>query len=823
MIKTLNICLKDVKKLSTLILYLPFLSIIPQANAEDRTWSRIGPEGAIINQLVINPSQANTLYAATQSSSFYSSSNEYILKSLNGGDSWVTLPWQGKALSTNAILAKRTHQKYSAYFYTPPSQGRTLAVDANNANIAFTSLSGFLLKTSDSGMNWRPVGRDIDLDSSSFFLMNTQGNPSFNALTSPNNEIANSEDGGEHWQLSKQSMNTTVQQTIAPSSRFPEGESTIQLLNAAPDNNTVLYGYTTLRHRSALAAAPALLYKSIDKGENWLNITPAGYQYLGAQLVFDPDNSDILFSIFAKSEDDSFANTVGEDLVMRSEDGGTSWLALSTPATDTTNYDVLQVYLDPSDKNTLYANIKAVTENSFEATKAIAKSIDLGKSWEIIDTSPFIPGSIVIDPVNNNKLLMAGKQGILRSDDGGQNWALSNTGIQHIGGKLSVANDNRLVMYLAANDLSSVIDRRDATGFYYKSIDGGQQWNTFNTSAIVTGFCHEFKINPQDNQDIFCLSDANIYQSLDGGEQWALLKKSASRQLIRAQDGLSIYLSDSTGTSKSEDNGKSWEVISNINEGKLSVHPQNQAILYYVLDDQLYSSTDSGANWQTLETPDNIAFNHLVIHPLNPEVMALYGTYAYLSTQDGGNSWRIVLETFNNGDTQVNSFPAEFNFISQLVLHPTDLNSIFIKTNTGIYASSDSGLHWQLRNSGIESNITNSYTGVNLLTSSTDVFVDTASGIFKLSDKVNFTTLSDCIFSWVEQESPGLFAPSSPGAGLWNGYIFRYYRETNSFLGILHQQEIHQFQPDVSVNIIPQGSIASYQSQSGCAGDTAQN
>lgn len=679
----------EITKLSTAILWISLLSVTAHANEESRIWSRIGPEGADISQLVISPSHPNTLYAATKPSSYYSSSHDYLLKSLNGGDSWITLPWQGKALSTESIVANRTHQQYSSYIDKSPQKDQTLVIDLIDPDTVFTSLSGFLLKTSDGGVNWHSVGADINLDSASFFIANPLISSPLHTLTSPDNQIASSNDSGEHWKLSNNRIKTTAQQTIKPSRKYPDGESSVQLLTIDPKNSAILYGYSTLRNIGALANASVLLYKSVD-GENWHNITPSGYQYLGGKLVFDPDNSNTLFSIFAKTEADSFVSTADEDVIMRSDNGGTSWQALSVPSEDSITYDVTQVYLDFSDKNTLYANIKPRDEDSIVDIKAIAKSVDSGESWEIIDISPYFPGNLAIDPSNNQKLLMTSKQGVLRSGDGGQNWVLSNKGIQHIGGKLSVSTDNDLVMYLAGNDRGgAVVDSRMTAGFYYKSIDGGQHWDAMTQTGILKGYCREFKINPKDNQDIFCITDENIYQSIDGGEQWTLLKKSASRQLVRAQDGQSIYLSDSTGTSVSKDNGKSWKLLSTINEGELSINPENQAILYYVLDNQLYSSIDSGEHWLMQETPDKIAFNHLVIHPLNPDLMVLYGYYGYLLSNDGGTTWQTVLETFNNGNPEISSFPAEFNFISQLVFNPTKINSLFIKTSTGIYEPSN--------------------------------------------------------------------------------------------------------------------------------------
>ncbi|MEE9337855.1 MAG: hypothetical protein V3U87_07220 [Methylococcaceae bacterium] len=421
MINKHNLSLMDLARLSTAILSMTLLNVTAFANEETRIWSRIGPEGADISQLLISSSHPNTLYAATTPSSYYSSSHDYLLKSLNGGDSWVTLPWQGKALSTELIVANRTHQHYSSYIYNSPRKDHTLALDLLDPDTVFTSLSGFLLKTNDGGINWRPVGADINLDSASFFKANPLIIPSLITLTSPDNEIASSEDSGEHWVLSNNKIKTTAQQTIMPSRRYPDGESSVQLLTIDPKNSAILYGYSTLRNIGALANAPVLLYKSVDQGENWQNITPLGYQYLGEKLVFDPDNSNVLFSIFAKIEADSFVSMINEDIVMRSDNGGTGWQALSVPSKGSTTYSVTQVYLDSSDKNILYANIKPAGEDSVVDIKAIAKSVNSGESWEIIDISPYFPGNLVINPNNNQKLLMTSKQGILRSDNGGQN------------------------------------------------------------------------------------------------------------------------------------------------------------------------------------------------------------------------------------------------------------------------------------------------------------------------------------------------------------------------------------------------------------------
>lgn len=819
MIKKHSYYLIGVKHLAFALLCMPLLSFSTQAvDAPPRIWSRVGPEGADINQLVISPSHPNTLYAATNPSSYYSSSNNFILKSLNGGDSWVTLPWQGKTFGAEPIVSNRTHQFYSSDYFKSPWQSRSLAVDSNNPDIVFTSLSGFLLKTSDSGMSWRPIGADISLNATSFFIINPSTTSSLNALVSSGNKIVSSDDGGEHWALSNQHIQTQLQQpTLEPARSYPAGESTIHLLRVDPENKAVLYGYTTVRHRGALAPEPVLLYKSNDSGKSWLNITPSGYRYLGSDLVFSPDNSQLVFSVFAKLKQDSFIDKVDKDVVMKSDNGGGTWQALGIPSKNTTKYGVSYVYVDSVDKNTLYANISPDKDALPKDKQVIAKSIDLGQSWNVIDLSPYFPGTLVIDPKNNKKLLMTSKQGILRSNDGGLKWNLSNQGIQHIGGKLSVAQDNSQVMYLTGNDPGSIVDSDVKRGFYYKTVNGGKDWNTFNIpNTVVTGYCHEFKINPKDNQDIFCLTNENIYQSRDGGKQWTFLKKSTSRQLVRANDGLSIYLSDTTGTSASVDNGRSWQAISTIYEGELTLHPQNQATLYYVLDGQLYLSTDSGKKWLKQETPNNISFNHLLIHPLNSKVMALYGTYGYALTDDGGNSWRTVLETLNNGNAEINSFPAEFNFISQLVLHPADPDSVFVKTNTGIYQSSDQGKQWVKRDSGIESYISSSYIDLDLLTSSKDVYLESSSGIFKLTDKVNTAAISECIFGWAEKEKANLYAPAPVKSQRWNGYTFRYYSKTKSYLGIFHEQEIHQLQTDVSNTVIPQGSIASYQKLSGC-------
>jgi photosystem II stability/assembly factor-like uncharacterized protein len=122
----------------------------------------------------------------------------------------------------------------------------------------------------------------------------------------------------------------------------------------------------------------------------------------------------------------------------------------------------------------------------------------------------------------------------------------------------------------------------------------------------------------------------------------------------------------------------------------------------------LYKSTNNGKTWEYLGLPDSHHIGKILLHPTDPQtawVAAMGHLYSpnkergVYKTTDGGKSWAQVLyidETTGAIDLDLN--PAQPNELYAAMWHRTRSAWNFEESGStsGIYKSSDGGVHWQL-------------------------------------------------------------------------------------------------------------------------------
>lgn len=164
----------------------------------------------------------------------------------------------------------------------------------------------------------------------------------------------------------------------------------ITALEVHPDNSNIVF----------VASYPSTVYKSTDRGDNWL-------------LSFSLPHGALRIKDIAISKTDPeivyFAGVGTGDGLYRSEDGGVTWNWISDPGI------VLSVALHPALSETLYA----ATRHDIKA------SYDGGQSFQSIG-SPILGeemSTIDIDKVNPSNLLVGTKdKGVFLTENGGQSW-----------------------------------------------------------------------------------------------------------------------------------------------------------------------------------------------------------------------------------------------------------------------------------------------------------------------------------------------------------------------------------------------------------------
>lgn len=138
----------------------------------------------------------------------------------------------------------------------------------------------------------------------------------------------------------------------------------------------------------------------------------------------------------------------------------------------------------------------------------------------------------------------------------------------------------------------------------------------------------------------------------------------------------------------------SWSVAGpeNVSVRDIAVHPSDPGIIYLGTFGGVYKTVNGGNTWSLknsgiddlLEEPDVFS---VIIHPDIPDTLyiGLHGVGVYKS-ENAGETWMYL---------GVNES------VRDMVLHPQTPDTIYVATWSGIYKTTDGGLTWALKNSGL--------------------------------------------------------------------------------------------------------------------------
>jgi photosystem II stability/assembly factor-like uncharacterized protein len=126
-----------------------------------------------------------------------------------------------------------------------------------------------------------------------------------------------------------------------------------------PVNNQVLY----------LGAPNGGLWKSTDEGVTWTSLTDNLPRIGVSAIAIDPKNTNVIY-LGMGDDDASDCPSIG---IMKSTDGGNTWnlTGLTFTATGGSNTKVNEVYIDPTNSNTLWTS----------TSTGLYKSTDAGANW----------------------------------------------------------------------------------------------------------------------------------------------------------------------------------------------------------------------------------------------------------------------------------------------------------------------------------------------------------------------------------------------------------------------------------------------------------
>lgn len=317
----------------------------------------------------------------------------------------------------------------------------------------------------------------------------------------------------------------------------------IGAIAVAPSNPDVLYLGSGEANSSRSTYWGDGVYKSTDGGETWTNVGLPESHHIG-RVVIHPTNPDIVYvaalgHLYTENPDRGLYKTTN---------GGRSWTKVLGPVVRGKNIGVVDVAMDPTNPNVLYAATYDKVRLPFTFDLAgpgsrVYKTTDGGANWTMLENG--LPGGMLgrigigiyrKDPrivylsiENANKPgmsdedryaeLMAHKSSggmidgqIYRSDNGGQSWRKVSPDSQSIGGGPAYYYGQIIV---DPND-ADVVHVMSASS--WGTTNGGRTWD--RRPLGFGGDDHALWIDPADSKHMMLGYDHGMGITWDGGENW---------------------------------------------------------------------------------------------------------------------------------------------------------------------------------------------------------------------------------------------------------------------------------------------------------------
>lgn len=569
---------------------------------------------------------------------------------------------------------------------------------------------GGIWRSDDGGKNWRNLGLKDGRHIIRIVVHPKDPNTVWVAvmghLFGPNEErgVYKTTDGGKTWK-----------KTL-----FVNNQTGCSDLVMEPGNPSVWYAgmWRVIRtpHSMESGGEGSGLYKSVDGGETWTNLSskkglPKGtWGIVGVAVA--PSNTDKIYTIIENANGGLFM----------SADGGDSWTLTSNDNNIRQRaWYYSKVFVDPKNENLVYCpNVEFI------------RSRDGGRTFQAMNTPHGDHHDLWIDPEDGNRMIVADDGGAQVSFDGANNWSTMNN--QPTGQFYRVSTDNAFPYRIlgAQQDNSTVRIKSRTSGAGITERD----WDI--TAGSESGYVQADPLNP----DIVYGGNYGGYLSrLDHrtGENRAInvwpdnpMGAGADVLKYRFQWNFPFFFSPHNPKRLyaggnhlfvTENEGQSWETISpdlttNDKSRQASsggpITKDNTSVEYYCTiftaaesalekdllwtgsdDGLIHVSKDGGKNWENVtpaEAGKWMMWNCIETDPFKKGTAYFVGTKYKLDdfapyifkTEDYGKTWKRITNGIDN-----------MHFTRALRADKKRPGLLYAGTEYGMYISYDDGANWK--------------------------------------------------------------------------------------------------------------------------------